>query len=1025
MRTQSFRVAARLRASLVAAVSLVVVLVAFAASGPSASTAVAQSAGPSGTTRWAILLCRFSDVSAQPRPASYFRNMFTEVGAGQNGMFDYWRDMSGGTVDLTGSQVFDWTPMSLSLTSAQAQTWPAFRYDLTKACIDAHDPTVNFSGFYGIIAITNASIDAGSSGRRAISLDGGTRTYGLVNLDPGAWWDMFAAHEMGHGYGLPHSFAVGFNQGCATGGPGEYCDPWDIMSAMNGFTFDSPTFCSGSGGSGSTCRAGPSLNGDYRDVLGWIPTNRRVDLNSLSSGSSTFKLAGTETPQATGNLLARVWWGFSSHYYTVEFRRATRWDQGIPRDAVQIHEVKNGVSWLQKSNGGSFELLPGDYLKNVSENILVSVLGIDSAQSNATVRVSEVPNGSVSTSANATPPANSLGWRNATTQVTLTASASSAGVQSITYSASGANPIPTTTVSGSSTIITISNQGATTLVYAAVDSAGRTEYPKTLKIKVDKTPPTTLAYVTADPNGTQHVWLQAWDQPNLSGVKNIQFQASGANPIAQTTSTGASANFDITAPGSTTIHYWGVDKADGFEGPSKLTFKPIPQLTPSSLSMTAPVGGTVTRTVSIKNTGQTALPFSSLAVIDATGFTSSVFKVKYTSSPPCTGTLWPNRSCAVDVEFSPYAVGTFNEKLVLNGHSWSNPDSVTLTGSATGLPQATLSTTSLSFYKTRIGQTASLALSVKNDGSGTLNVTSITAGGDFVPPPAGTCASVAQGQSCVFTVGFSPHSVGVANATLTLTHNANGVAGSTSTVVLDGTGVQPTVSLSAASLSFGTLYVGEKSQPAHSVSMTQTSLFNLEVLILDVPRIVGPNASDFALVRHGCSPSPPQMMAGWTLDPGAVCQFHLVFQPTGVGQRTAALLLAVDAANAPHEVQLVGTGTLPPAPAPLASPSPASAEFGPQRPGDVSYQEVTLTNTGSADLHVKQAAVSGGIRATGFAVAKDGCSGSVVAAGSSCSVVITFSPPDYGTWTDTLEFYDDALDAPQQVPLRGESGETS
>src|SRR5882724_5010288 len=104
MRTQSVLVSARLRAVLMAAVSLAVVITAFAASGPSATTATAQSAGPSGVTRWAILLCKFSDVTDEPRPASYFRTMFTEVGAGQGGLFDYWRDMSGGTVDLTGSQ---------------------------------------------------------------------------------------------------------------------------------------------------------------------------------------------------------------------------------------------------------------------------------------------------------------------------------------------------------------------------------------------------------------------------------------------------------------------------------------------------------------------------------------------------------------------------------------------------------------------------------------------------------------------------------------------------------------------------------------------------------------------------------------------------------------------------------------------------------------------------------------------------------------------------------------------------------
>src|SRR5947207_12297708 len=183
-----------------------------------------RSAGRSATaTPWVVLMCKFSDVPAEPQNATFFQDLFTESGAGKGGMFDYWRDMSGGAISLAGSEVHGWFPMPLSLTTAQSWTWPAARYDLMLACINAAE--VDVQPFYGIVVVVNAVIDSGSSGRRTLPLDGASKTYGLVNLDPLAWFNTFAAHEMGHGYGLPHSFS---------GDPTvqEYGDGWDIMSAL-------------------------------------------------------------------------------------------------------------------------------------------------------------------------------------------------------------------------------------------------------------------------------------------------------------------------------------------------------------------------------------------------------------------------------------------------------------------------------------------------------------------------------------------------------------------------------------------------------------------------------------------------------------------------------------------------------------------------------------------------------------------------------------------------------------------------
>src|SRR5215831_2606962 len=63
---------------------------------------------PPQNAKWAIILCKPNDHSEEPLSADYYRNLFTESGAGTGGLFDYWRDQSYGNVDLTGSVVYGW-----------------------------------------------------------------------------------------------------------------------------------------------------------------------------------------------------------------------------------------------------------------------------------------------------------------------------------------------------------------------------------------------------------------------------------------------------------------------------------------------------------------------------------------------------------------------------------------------------------------------------------------------------------------------------------------------------------------------------------------------------------------------------------------------------------------------------------------------------------------------------------------------------------------------------------------------------
>jgi hypothetical protein len=284
-----------------------------AAVAPSADAVPAR-----GNSGWSVLLCTFSDVPAQPQTPAYFDRMFGAAGAGQQGLYDYFRNQSYGKLRIAAT-VRGWYRMPFSV----AQEAPKSRGQRIQDCVDtasANGYTVPAGNRTAVI--TNAQQDSGSAG-------------GRVLLDPGAWNIRFAAHEMGHGYGLDHSFSDDLTyQNASWSQPGEYDDMWDEMSAQHVYGFNTASF--GNGGVG--------LNAFGRDKLGFLPRNRIKTFGSGGATSGTVRLAALQQPSATGSLLLRVPFDPADpfHYYTVEYQRRLGWSQGIPADTVLIHEVRNG-----------------------------------------------------------------------------------------------------------------------------------------------------------------------------------------------------------------------------------------------------------------------------------------------------------------------------------------------------------------------------------------------------------------------------------------------------------------------------------------------------------------------------------------------------------------------------------------------------------------------------------------------------------------------------------------------------------
>jgi hypothetical protein len=172
-------------------------------------------------------------------------------------------------------------------------------------------------------------------------------------------------------------------------------------------------------------------------------------------------------------------------------------------------------------------------------------------------------------SLSAAPPANPAGWNNTNVTISLSAAdeTGGSGVREIDYSATGAQPLALTKANGSSVQLTISAEGSTTLSYFAVDNAGNTESPKTITVKIDKTPPTVTA-PSLSVDGESPLGAQVTSYPGLSATDNLEgsptlvclpaaphlFSVSPPDTTVQCTATDAAGN---QAAATFTVHVRG------------------------------------------------------------------------------------------------------------------------------------------------------------------------------------------------------------------------------------------------------------------------------------------------------------------------------------------------------------------------------------------------------------------------------------------------------------------------------------
>lgn len=339
------------------------------------------------TTPWAILLCKFNDDNSGPiYPRQRFDELFTSAGNGKFNMVDYFRDISHGKLDLTGSKVF---PPQGGETEWYTISHPAGDYlgwdtpvlgrgallSWAREAATANGDDLN--GFYNIVVVMNTATDLYGSLDGVATDDGRNPDNGMSSLSPS-----LLGQEMCHGYGLDHARIEG--------SMADYMDPFDIMSTAGSFMTPHPFFTERDMRGNPIFLIGPGLNAATMNHFGWLDSSR-VWTSSSSSKTSTVKLRPLHRPDLPGYLCARI------NDLFIEFRMNDRWDGAFSEPVVLIHDFFDGRSYLRLADDGFGYFTASDTLSegDVSNQPLplhgagmqITVTDIDAGTQTATIQL--------------------------------------------------------------------------------------------------------------------------------------------------------------------------------------------------------------------------------------------------------------------------------------------------------------------------------------------------------------------------------------------------------------------------------------------------------------------------------------------------------------------------------------------------------------------------------------------------------------------------------------------------------------
>lgn len=459
------------------------------------------------------------------------------------------------------------------------------------------------------------------------------------------------------------------------------------------------------------------------------------------------------------------------------------------------------------------------------------------------------------------------------------------------------------------------------------------------------------------------------------------------------------------------------------------------------------LGSNTVRTFTVRNTaasGSAALLLNGSPLATFTGPNASDFSL--TTNP--TSSISPGGSTTFNLRFAPSALGYRTAKLTIqNNDPNNNPYDINLSGTAIAPPSIRLYEVSSgntllnngitrSFGNVAMGADSTIEFKIVNaasvgsanlelTGNPTVSITGVNAA-DFVVQTTPSTPVAAQ-YSTNFSVKFTPSGISSRNATLTITHNEPG--NGTYTLLLTGSGYNPTADISVEQSGiriannglkdFGTTTISSRSDLIFVIRNSGTGYLNLN----GAPRVAisGANSSDFSVVTAPYTP----------VDAYGTSSFIVRFTPSAVGSRFAQLSIASnDADSNPYLINISGTGeALPP------EISISQSDTNINTTGFCNFGKVTFGLENSLSIKIVNSAASGssnleltgtpnlisisGTNPSDFSITTE--PSSIVPAQSSTNFTVKFKPLTFGNRKAVLSIdNNDSNESPFIINVSGD-----
>jgi Abnormal spindle-like microcephaly-assoc'd, ASPM-SPD-2-Hydin len=369
-------------------------------------------------------------------------------------------------------------------------------------------------------------------------------------------------------------------------------------------------------------------------------------------------------------------------------------------------------------------------------------------------------------------------------------------------------------------------------------------------------------------------------------------------------------------------------------------------------------------------------------------------------SPGLPISIAPHGSTTIQVAFRSSAAVSYSGSIVVTtNRPWVNPATIHVSGTGTNpVVPPTLSyllsssASNLSFGNILVGGSASSPVTLTNTGTGSVTISQVNiTGAGFTVTGFSAGATLAAGQSLPLNVIFAPSVAGSAAGNISVVSTATN---SPATISLSGAGVQPQISVTPSSVSFGNISVATSATQTITIRNPGTALLNV---------------TQASLVGTGFTST--GLTLPLSVPPGGSTSFTVGFAPSSAATFSGGITLISNAPNSSLAIPLAGTGIVKTL---QLSVSPASLSFGNLATGSTSAQNVTISNTGNSSVSISQISATG----TGFSTSGITLPLSL-AAGQSTSFSVAFAPASVGSLSGSVTVVSNATNSPATISLSG------